>query len=1114
MRDLGTWLASIGLDRHHDALTENGIDIDVVGDLTEADLRELGLSLGDRKRFLKAAAALAQTRSEPTEELMEAAAVPSEAERRQLTVMFCDLVGSTELASRLDPEDLRTIIGAYQGRASELINNHGGFVAKYLGDGLLAYFGYPLAHEDDAERAVRAGLALTAAIESLIPAEQVIRARVGIATGLAVVGETIGSGEAQERSIVGETPNLAARLQEFSPPGGVVISQRTRRLVGNLFELHSLGPVQLKGFKGPVEAWRVVGESGIESRFEALRSGYAPLVGRDEELDLLLRRWQHAKHGEGRVVLVSGEPGIGKSRLVREFEDLLRGERRVLLRFFCSSHHQSTPLYPIVAQLERLANFHREETSDARLNKLEALLARSSATADDISLIANLLSLPVGERYRPLSLTPQRRREGTLAALVRQLESLASQQPVAVLVEDIHWLDPTTREWLDLLIERIQNLPVLMIATYRTEFQPPWIGRANVSVLSLNRLDQRQGAAIVRGVAGRTLPADVLGHILMRTDGIPLFLEELTKTLLESGLLQEEGDELVLRAPLPSMAVPATLHDALMARLDRLAAVKEVAQIGSVLGREFSYEVLRAVATQPDERLRDALNQLVSGELLFQRGTPPEATYSFKHALVQDTTYGSLLRDKRQFMHARIAQALQRQFPETSPETLAHHCTEAGLVRQAVEHWRAAGDAAAKQYANWEAVNHYRMALELLGRAEDPEWQEERELQLSIALGPVLMTVMATGSAEIQRVYARARELARSRNQTRELFMALWNYCLISFVSGQKDLARQLSEELSDLAQDLGDTGYQLQAYHAGFMTALDHEPAKTAELALEALAIYDPRAHRNHALVYGGHDPGVCAHSMRSLGLLLTGFPDQAVRHAEESLTVAGDLGHPPSIAHALRFAADVHFFLGRPGTVLDMADAILGLPSDQLSEVGLSNARMLRGWALIEIGDTAAGNSELQAGLAAWRATGSVSMAATRLGRAASGLAVAGHLETAVELVEEALVQEQQTGDRWMKPELLRLRAELALRRNQVGDEAERWLVEALSVARQHSLRWFELRAARTLAGVWCEAGRLAEAHDLLAPIALWFAEGKDIPDLTAALDLLQKTRSERLP
>jgi class 3 adenylate cyclase len=716
MDPLSAWLASLGLERYAPLFAENGVDLNSLRLLTESDLEQLGVLLGHRRLLLKAIGGLESGEAPPSSAANTAdrrpsqEAVGSAAERRQLTVMFCDLVGSTALSARLDPEDLRAVIGAYHRCVAAVIEKSGGFVAKYMGDGVLVYFGYPRADEHDAERAVRAGLALVEAVAGLdtVPGAR-LQVRVGIGTGLVVVGDLIGQGAAQEQAVVGETPNLAARLQALAEPGTVVIGPSTRRLTAGLFEYEDLGKVEIKGLAMPVMASRVLRESAVEGRFAALRTTATPLVGRDEELALLQRRWQQAKSGEGSVVLVSGEPGIGKSRLAQTLLERLAGEPHTRLRLYCSPHHQDSALYPTTTQLERAAAFRREDTAEQRLDKLEAVLALAIGDLGEAApLLAALLSLPTGDRYPPLNFTPQKQKEKPLQALVAQVKALASRQPVLLLFEDAQWSDPTSLELLDLIVDRVSTLRVLLIVTFRPEFTPPWTGRPQVTSLGLNRLAPRQRAEMIAGVTGgKALPKEITDQIIDRTDGVPLFVEELTKAVVEGGMLSDAGDRYKATGSLRPLAIPATLQASLLARLDRLAPVREVAQIGAALGRQFTHEMIAAVASTPPTQLDNALAQLVGAELIYRRGSPPDAEYTFKHALVQDAAYSTLLHSRRQQLHADIAAVLEARFPEivaAQPALLAHHCEEGSLTDKAVEYWLAAGQRAWGRSATAEAV--------------------------------------------------------------------------------------------------------------------------------------------------------------------------------------------------------------------------------------------------------------------------------------------------------------------------------------------------------------------------------------------------------------------------
>jgi class 3 adenylate cyclase/predicted ATPase len=1031
--------------------------------------------------------------------------------------MFCDLVGSTEMAARMDPEDLRDIIGAYHRCVAKTAARFRGFVAKYMGDGVLVYFGYPRAHEDDAERAVRAGLKLVAKVAELQPRPSLcLQVRVGIASGLVVVGDLIGSGSSQEQAIVGETPNLAARLQTSAKPNTVLIAESTRRLVKSLFDYHDLGAAPLKGFAEPVMAWEVIGARDFASRFEALQSGtLTPLIGREEEIQLLLRRWRQSKDGAGRIVMLAGEPGIGKSRITETLVERVASEPHVQLRYFCSPHHADSTLYPVITQLERAARFEREDSPAVKRDKLRALLAAAADTAEDAALIGELLSLPSEGASLPDATTPQKRKQMMLEALTRHVAALARREPALLVFEDLHWVDATSLEFLTLLVERARSMRLMLIVTFRPEFAPPWVGQSHVTMLTLSRLDAEDAEVMIaRVTGGRALPAEVLDQIVARTDGVPLFVEELTKAILDGGWLRLEDEKYVLTGPLPTAAIPTTLHASLVARFDRVGPVKEMAQIGAALGREFSFELMASLTGIAENDLARSLEQLVAAELVHRRGTPPHATYTFKHALVQDAAYGTLLRAKRQELHARIAEVLEAKFPETTetqPEILARHSTEAGLTRPAIDYWRRAGERAAKRSANVEAIAHLKRGLDVIEASPEKAAYAEQELGLLIALGPVLMTTRSSAAPEVSRLYSRARLLAQQIGRSADLYATVWGAWIVAFAEGNLGGAARFVDDLFAIARDEGDSGLVLQAHHAAWPTVMVAGDLLGARGHIEAgLSIYVREKHAHHAHLYGAHDAAVCGHSHQGWVLALLGHLDQAVRQMDQALALARDLRHPPSLLQALWSAAELRYIRREPEVVEELAAAVQPLALQHGSVVAVANARMLRGWALVARGVLADGIAELRKGMDLWRTTGSRYQVPYRLARAADALRASGHAEEAMSVVAEALGMIEKGGERWVEAELHRLKGELQRVSPAASTEAERCFHRALDIARKQSAKLFELRASTSLARLWRDQGRHDDARALLGPAYEWFAEGLGTPDLGAARTLIEELRA----
>ena len=1119
--DVGAWLRGLGLGRYEQAFRDNDVDAEVLPELTADDLIGLGIaSVGHRRKLLAAIAALRAGPAPSAATALAAEPAPGDlpaarsggAERRQLTVMFVDLVGSTELSRRLDPEEMREIVRAYQDAVAGAVARFEGLVAKFMGDGVLCYFGWPRAHEDEAERAVRAALAVVEAVGQLGPrAGALLACRVGIATGLVVVGDLIGEGAAQEQAVVGETPNLAARLQGAAGPGEVLVAGATRRLLGGLFALEPLAVGPLKGFGGEVEAFRVLGEGRVEDRFEALRGAHqAPLVGRDHELALLFDRWERAREGEGQVAMLCGESGIGKSRLVSGLRDRLQDEPHTALRYQCSPHHTNSALWPVAEQLERAAGIKREDPPAANLDRLEVLLREAAPeAAASAPILAELLELPDLGRYLARELSPQQRKSETFRVLLAQLDGLAARHPVLIVLEDAHWLDPTSRELFDLVAERVQRLRALLVVTFRPELAPPWAGHPHATLLTLGRLRTRQARAIAERVArGRRLPEEVLGQILAKTEGVPLFVEELTKAVLESGVLEDTRDRHAPAGPPPVLQVPATLQDSLMARLDRMAPIKEVAQTAAAIGREFGYALLAAVSTLPPPELRRALDQLVAGELLFVRGTPPEASYAFKHALLRDAAYESLLKSSRARLHGRIAAALQeRHSPESEPEVLAHHLTLAERYEDATDYWFQAGIRASNRSAYIEAANSLANGLVTVTRIGDARTKLEKELRIRGLLASALRATKGHVAAELEDTLRRSLHLAAELDSPVEVSHALNGLSLVHINRGDLPQARTHAEEALRQADRGGDRPCQVLAHRtmgtvlllAGEFAPARRELERTAEL-------YRPEQDRTLLQRYA-FDPLVAALGFLEWTCWILGCPDTARRHLERSGEYAERLGHGYSVIYHHTTAAVLHLMLRDPASSRMHAGIVIELSKEQRLPYFASIAKCCDGWARAMAGDGEAGVARIREGLAARQA---VPWEPFMLACVADALLTAGRGDDAATCLAEAASLVERTGSRWWEAELHRLRGLCWLSRpTPDADRAEAGFRTALDVARSQGARSWELRAAVSLARLLRDQGKLAQAQELLAPRYTWFTEGFSTSDLQDAQTLLHELR-----
>jgi class 3 adenylate cyclase/predicted ATPase len=1067
------------------------------------------------------------------------------AERRQLTVMFCDLVGSTALSTQLDPEELREVVRGYQETGAAVIERFGGHIAQYLGDGLLVYFGYPVAHEDDAQRAVRAGLEIVEAIRgqgSGIGGQEGLQSlsarlfhqlqvRIGVHTGPVVVGE-MGGRAKREQLALGETPNLAARIQGQAAPNEVVISTATYRLVEGLFECEDRGQPELKGVATPLTLYRVVKEGEAQSRFQVvLRKGLTPLVGREHEYGLLRECWEQVKSGEGQVVLLSGEPGIGKSRLVEALKEYVKHEGASCLELRCSPYHQNSALYPVIEYLQRVLRFQSGDSSEEKLRKLVGAMHASPLQTETIPLLAALLSLPHPEGYPPITLSPQKQKEKTQEALVAWLGAEAKQQAVMYGWEDLHWADPSTLELITLFLAHVPTTHLFAVLTFRPEFTPPWDIHSYLSQLTLSRLGRTHVETMVEKVTGgKTLPQEIVQQIVSKTDGVPLFVEELTKAVLESVGSIESGEKhgqssLQLR-------IPATLQDALMARLDRLGPAKEIAQLGATIGREFNYELLQAVSPLNEGALQQGLKQLVEAELVYQNGAPPHARYLFKHALVQDTAYQSLLKSRRQQLHQQVAQVLEERFPdttETQPELLAHHYTEAGLIAQALPYWQKAGERAIERSAYVEAVNHLTRGLEVLKALPDTPERIRQELALQIALGGSLMATQGYASVEVEKVYSRALDLCRQVGETPQLFPVLKGLYLFYTVRGELQTTRELGGQLLRLAQSLQDPALLMDAYWSIGVTSSYFGEFASARAPLEqGIALYDPEQHRSHAFLYG-QDPGMFCLSYAAWTLWFLGYPDQALKKSHEALVLARELSHPHSLAVVLNHVAWLHHHRREEHEGKEQAEAAIALSTEHGFAQRVAVGTMLRGWALVEQGQGKEGIAQIRQGLTAYRATGAELMRPYFLALLTEAYGKIGQAEEGLSMLAEALALAHKNWERWYEAELYRLKGTLTLEARgwrldtsssspqasslkppvsgEALQEAEGYFLKAIEIAQKQQAKSLELRATTSLARLWQQQGKHHEAHSLLLEIYNWFTEGFDTKDLQEAKALLKE-------
>ena len=1109
MNDVGKFLDSLGLARYDAVFAASDIDFAALRQLNETHLKELGVSLGHRLRLLQAIASLPTTAQAPP--VRETS--PAAGERRQVSVMFCDLVGSSTLAQRFDAEDLREIMRDYQAACAAVVARFGGYLAQFLGDGVLAYFGYPQAHEDAAERAVRAALGIVQAVGRLPPHPSGrLSARLGIATGMVVVGKVMDTQGVSELAAIGEAPNLAARLQAIAEPNTVVIGESTRALTLGSFHYIDLGSLDLKGFREPVRAWRVTGEASA-SRFEAAHlAGMSRFVGRDQEVQLLISRWEQAAEGEGQAVLLCGEAGIGKSRIAEQFRHRLRDLRHTHVRYQCAPLHTNSALQPAISHLEFAAGMNADDDNAQRLGKLEALLQSSTPQpADVVPLFASVLGITLDERYKVPALTADVIKRRTLEALADQLVALSQLSPVVWQIEDVHWIDPSTRELIGLCLARIRDARVLVLITFRPEFSPPWSNLPHVTALTLNRLARRQSLELMEQVSGgRPLPAEVANQIVAKTEGIPLFIEELTKTVLESGLLADQENRYVLAGTLPPMAIPATLQDSLMARLERRSPVKEAAQIGSVIGREFTYELMLAVSTMEAGELAEALASLVSAELVYVRGEPPEATYVFKHALVQDAAYASLLRARRQQLHTRIAEALQDKFPDAAerrPELLAFHYAAAGLEDRAREYWTRAGRQSMERSQYAEAGSHFASALSLLRKTPGSPARQREEAQLVLD-HQITQFALKGASPEIVLTAEEAVKISMPLGDDPLHFRARWAQWQFTSISGNLPAASGYANGLVAMAGQLGNRDFKLQAHHARWTTGfLRGQVAITRNDVEQGLALYDSELHRGHWSIYGLHDPGVCARATGGCALWQAGFAERGAGVALDAIRLGDALGHPWSRSTALWYAGFYSIMVGDAQAADAHANALANVAAEAKFTWPAALSKFTNAWATSQRGQLGRGTEQMEAifrALLNGKQRGYLTFLGTLV---AAAKLESGRVDDCLGFLDELQQLAAETHQNLFISDVHRLRAEALRRADAASPRIEEEYRTAVRIAREQGALALELRAATSFADWMAAAGREEAGRTLLNPIYERFTEGFDTPDLEAARALLMR-------
>lgn len=1109
MQTIESWLYDNDLGQYCSTFRDNDIEIDTLPGLTDSDIKELGLSLGHRVKLRKCIEALASSNVSGTASELTS----TSAERRQLTIMFVSLANATRFSDKLDPEDLHLLLSDFHSTVKTILQRHNGYTARITGNGSMVYFGWPEIAEDDVQRSMRAALEISKSVAQLTsPADDALSVRIGIATGLAVVGETIGTGVSEENAVVGETPNLAARLCDLSVDGSIVVSHHSRQMTRNYFSFADSGLVELKGFSEPVRIWTLVSEmSAIERQHAIAGSTTTKLHQRDEEIDRLKSRWRRALDGTGQTVLVCGEPGIGKSRLTAAAIELIV-DKSPVMQFHCASFNSNTSLYPVVEQLQSAADFKHDDTDNTRLNKLEQYLHTLPETPQDnsaISLLAELLSIDTANQFPPLDIGADIKKDRTLALLVDLLVDRSEQHAALVIFEDLHWCDPTTLDLIDRLTDAARTIPMLLLLTYRPEFQPNWGDEAHISTIHLNRLDKTAGTSLIQDMTGNAqLPQALIDQILEKSDGLPLYVEELTAAVIESAPALDENGQYVIDDSNDLLVVPETLHDSLMARLDKISTSRNIAQIAATIGREFSWELLVYITELAHKEVEHSLRRLLEARLITQRNSIPNASYTFKHALIRDAAYQSLLLATRQQLHEKIATTLQQHFPQTAsndPEVLAHHYHYAHNWSQSTACFFSAGQRATARSAHVEAESLYRQGLKLIDNIASGPERQQLELGLQVSLGTTLLTTRGYTDIEVGEAFERAYEICREMGDPPEVFPVLFGLWAYHFVLTDFERSLSLANQMLQLAEQQSDPAFLIVAYE---VCGLHYCWVGQLEPALEYLqkceSVYRDEEHSTLGLAYG-QDPKGASLAFLSWVLWLQGYPDQARETAQRAIEHCRKISHPYTLTYTLGAVSVMYELAGDLDTAEACAAECVELSTEQGFALWAAQGNIIVG--ICQVTDPAKMNQIVSDSVAGYSSIGTGVGVAYYSALKAQSLGLLGKPDEALEILEWCCHRVDKSGEAWVSAELHRLRGDSMKQLNQDPAAVEAVLTHAVNLAHQQQSRSFELRAVTSLARFYHENGRQAEALQTLEPVYQWFSEGLDTKDLIDARQLLEK-------